>query len=77
MTEENIEIYQFEIDIFINVTTAKGAHIWFSAFEEHSKTSMPQTKGYGVKGKRVIFQEARHCIYSKKVRNKQGNPELR
>jgi len=51
LTEENIEIYQFEIDIFINVTTAKGAHIWFSAFEEHSKASMPQTKGYRVKGK--------------------------
>jgi len=30
-----------------------------------------------VKGKQVIFQEAQHCIHSKKVRNKQGNPEIK
>ena len=55
----------------------ESAHVWFSAFEEHLKTTMPQTKGYGIKGKRVVFREGRHCIHSKKVRNKQGNPELR
>lgn len=38
---------------------------------------MPQTKGYGVKGKRVILRESRHCIHSKKVKDKQGNPEIK
>ena len=74
-TEENIEIHQFEVDVFVNITTAESARAWFSAFEEHSKITMPQTKGYKVKGKRVIFREARHCIHSKKVRKKQGNPD--
>ena len=57
-TEKNIEIHQFEVDAFVNVTTAKSAQVWFSAFEEHSKTIMSQTKGYEVKGKQVIFREA-------------------
>ena len=77
LTEENIEIHQFEVDVLVNVTTAESAQAWFSAFEEHSKITMPQTKGYKVKGKRVIFREARHCIHSKKVRKKQGDPKIK
>ena len=76
-TEEDIEIHQFEVDVFVNVTTAESAQAWFSAFEEHSKITMSQTKEYGVKGKQVLFREARHYIYSKKVKNKQGNPEIK
>ena len=56
-TEEDIEIHQFEVDVFVNVTTAESAQAWFSAFEEYSKVTMSQTKGYEVKGKRFIFRE--------------------
>ena len=63
-TEEDFEIDQLKIDAFVNVATAKGAEIWFSAFEEHSKMILPQTKGYEIKGKRVIFRQLWHCIHS-------------
>ena len=66
-TEENFEIDQFKVNAFVNVTIAESAKIWFSAFEGHSKTTMPQTKGYEIKGERVIFRQLRHCIHSKKV----------
>ncbi len=45
-------------DAFVNVTTAESAQVWFFSFEEHSKTTMPQIKGYEIKkikGKWVIF----------------------
>jgi len=76
-TEEGFEIHQFEVDAFANVATAESAQVWFSTFEEHSKTTMPQTKGYEIKGKRVILRESRHCIHSAKVRCKQGNLNLK
>ncbi len=67
-TEENFEICQLEVDIFVNVATVKDIQTWFSAFEEHSKTTMPQTKGCEIKGKKVIFRESRHCIHSNRVK---------
>src|ERR1043166_6487160 len=76
-TEEGLEIHQFEVNAFINVATAESVQAWFSSFEEHSKTTMSQTKGYEVKGKRVILRESRHCIHSAKVRCKQGNLNLK
>ena len=72
-TEEGFEIDQFKIDVFVNVATAESAEIWFSAFEKHSKMTLPQTKGYEIKGKRVIFRQLWHCIHSQKVRKKQGD----
>ena len=59
-TEENFDIQQFEVDVLVNVLTAESVKIWFSAFEEHSKTTMSQTKGYEIKGSRVIFRELWH-----------------
>ncbi|CAG8510948.1 34072_t:CDS:2 [Gigaspora margarita] len=50
-TYEGFEIQQCEVDAFVNVSNEEGIKAWFSAFEEHSKMTMPQTKGYGVKGK--------------------------
>ncbi|CAG8555492.1 5469_t:CDS:2 [Funneliformis mosseae] len=34
--------------------------------------TMPQTKGYDIKGNRVIFRENRHCIHNHMVKKKQG-----
>ncbi|CAG8850050.1 34977_t:CDS:2, partial [Gigaspora margarita] len=72
-TNEGFEIQQFEVDLFVNVSTVEDIKTWFSTFERHSKTTMPQTKGYGVKGKHVIFRESRHCVHSQIVRKKQGD----
>ena len=69
-TEKNFKIQQFEVDAFVNVLTAESVKIWFSAFEEYSKMTMLQTKGYKIKGSQVIFQESRHCIHSNKVKKK-------
>jgi hypothetical protein len=38
---------------------------------------MPQTKGYVVKGKQVLFRENRHCIHSDIVKKKQGSRETK
>ena len=38
---------------------------------------MPETKGYDVKGKHVLFREKRHCIHSNAVKKKQGNYETK
>ncbi|CAG8469385.1 16757_t:CDS:2 [Gigaspora margarita] len=48
-TYEGFEIQQFEVDAFVNVSTVEDIKKWFSAFEEHSKTTMPQTKDMGSK----------------------------
>ncbi|CAG8847989.1 18639_t:CDS:1, partial [Gigaspora margarita] len=53
------------------------AQEWFKTFESHSKTTMPQTKGYNVKGSRVLFREKRHCAHSNEVKKKQGNREIK
>jgi len=37
------------------VNNKEAACEWFAAFESHSKMTMPQTKGYDVKGKQVLF----------------------
>ncbi|CAG8852665.1 41152_t:CDS:2, partial [Gigaspora margarita] len=47
-THEGFEVEQFEANIFVNVLTIEGIKEWFAAFEEHSKTTMPQTKGYEI-----------------------------
>jgi hypothetical protein len=76
-TQENFEITNFELDVFVNVNDKEAASGWFAAFESHSKTTMPQTKGYEVKGKQVLFREKRHCIHSNEVKKKQGQRETK
>ena len=39
--------------------------------------TMPQTKGYEVKGKHVLFQEKRYCIHSNEVKKKQVGRETK
>src|SRR6185312_11977243 len=68
---------QFELDAFVNVDDKEKAHEWFLAFESHSKTTMPQTKGYEVKGKQVLLRENRHYIHSSLVKKKQGDRETK
>ncbi|CAG8763923.1 5969_t:CDS:1, partial [Acaulospora morrowiae] len=76
-TVENFEIPQFELHGFVDFDNKEKAHEWFLAFESHSKTTMPQTKGYTIKGKKVLFREKRHCIHSNEVKKKQGNRETK
>ncbi|CAG8578713.1 23362_t:CDS:2 [Gigaspora margarita] len=64
-TAENFEMPQFELDGFVNVDSKEMAQEWFKAFESHSKTTMPQTKDYNVKGNRVLFREKRHCAHKR------------
>ncbi|CAB4431977.1 unnamed protein product, partial [Rhizophagus irregularis] len=70
-TSENFQIPQFELDAFVDVNDKEEAYKWFLAFESQSKTTMPQSKGYGVKGNQVLFREKRHCIHSNEVKKKQ------
>ncbi|PKK71418.1 hypothetical protein RhiirC2_778435, partial [Rhizophagus irregularis] len=76
-TAENFAIPQFELDAFVDIDDAEKVHKWFLEFESHSKTTMPQSKGYGVKGKEVLFREKRHCIHSNLVKKKQGKRETK
>ena len=56
--------------MFVNVNDKEAASEWFAAFESHSKMTMPQTRGYEIKGKQVLFRETRHCIHSNEVKKK-------
>ncbi|CAG8477470.1 14558_t:CDS:2 [Gigaspora margarita] len=77
-TEENIKIDQIVTSFFVNVNSAEGAHTWLEDFQEKTKTTMRQTRGFILKGQRVIFREARHCIHSHIVKKKQGkNVEIK
>ncbi|GES89782.1 hypothetical protein GLOIN_2v1883854 [Rhizophagus clarus] len=71
-TAENFKVPQFELDIFVDVDNQEGACEWFKEYESKSKTTMPQTRGYDIKGDRVLFREQRHCIHSHEVKKKQG-----
>ncbi|CAG8611997.1 23161_t:CDS:2, partial [Gigaspora margarita] len=77
ITTEGFAINQFEANLYVNINNVEDAHKWFCEFEEISKTTMPQSKGYNIQGKKVIFREIWHCIYSNMVRQKQGNPVLK
>ncbi|CAB4444908.1 unnamed protein product [Rhizophagus irregularis] len=50
-TSENFSIPQFELDAFVDINDKEKAQEWFLAFKSHTKTTMPQSKGYGVKEK--------------------------
>ncbi|CAG8839385.1 4310_t:CDS:1, partial [Racocetra persica] len=45
------KIPQFEIKALVNITDIDDVKSWFAAFEEHSKSTMPQTKRYNIKRK--------------------------
>ncbi|CAG8786664.1 21248_t:CDS:2, partial [Dentiscutata erythropus] len=63
---EEFIIHQFELNLFINANNVDRARQWFFEFKELSKTTMPETKGFQIKGSKVIFQELQHCIHSEK-----------
>jgi hypothetical protein len=67
-TSENYSIPQFELKTFVDVNDKERVYEWFQVFELHSKTTMAQTKGYSIKGKKVLVQEKRHCIHSNEVK---------
>ena len=52
---ENFSIAQFELDVFVDINDEEMQSEWFVAFESHSKTTMLQTKSYGIKEKHVLF----------------------
>ncbi|CAB4431854.1 unnamed protein product [Rhizophagus irregularis] len=76
-TAEGFEISQFELDAFVDVCDKEKANKWFKDFESRSKTTMPETKRYEIKEKRVLFREKRHCLHSDIVKKKQGNRETK
>ena len=53
-TVENFTISQFELNAFVNVNNKEKAQEWFVAFEFWSKTTMPETRHYSIKGKQVL-----------------------
>ncbi|CAG8813341.1 32376_t:CDS:2, partial [Gigaspora margarita] len=59
------------------ICNEEKAREWFMEFQSWSKTTMPETKGFEIKGKRVLFRELRHCIHSDHVRKKQGHREIK
>ncbi len=56
--------------MFVNVSSGEEASEWFTVFESYSKTTMPETRGFKLKGSRVLFRELRHCIHSSQVKKK-------
>lgn len=77
ITSEGFLINQFKATFFVNISNIEDSQKWFNEYEETSKTTMPETKGFQIQGKKVIFRELRHCMHSNKVRQKQGNPILK
>ena len=76
-TQEDFEVPNFELNAFVDVHNEEAASEWVTTFQSHSKTTMPQTRGYKIKGNRVIFREMRHCIHSYEVKKKQGKKETK
>ncbi|CAG8747131.1 8318_t:CDS:2, partial [Funneliformis caledonium] len=60
----NFEVPNFELDIFVDVGSKEAASEWIAEFQSYSKSTMPQTRGYDIKGNRVLFREKRHCLHS-------------
>lgn len=69
-TAENFAIPQFELDEFVDVKNKEKAHKWFLLFESKSKMTMPESRHYVIKGKKVLFCEKRHYIHSNLVKEK-------
>ncbi|CAG8776909.1 16921_t:CDS:1, partial [Dentiscutata heterogama] len=73
----DFEVANFEQDTFVNIDSEEEAREWFMEYQSWSKTTMPQTRGFEIKGSQVIFHEQRHCIHSNDVKKKQGNREMK
>ena len=69
-TTENFVILQFKLYVFINVNDKKKAQVWLKVFESRSKTTIPKTKRYEIKGKHILFHELKHYIHSNIVKIK-------
>ncbi|CAG8803904.1 37834_t:CDS:2 [Gigaspora margarita] len=52
---EEFSVNQFEANLLVNVNNVENAKKWFADFEEVSKTTMPQTKGYQLKGQKATI----------------------
>ncbi|CAG8795130.1 25664_t:CDS:2, partial [Gigaspora margarita] len=77
ITSEGFSVNQFEANLLVNVNNVEDTQKWFADFEKVSKTTMPQTKGYLLKGQKVFFRQLQYCIHSNIVRQKQENPVLK
>ncbi|CAG8853876.1 1259_t:CDS:2, partial [Gigaspora margarita] len=60
ITPEGFSINQFKATFFVNVSNIEDSQKWFNEYEEASKTTMPETKGFQIQGKKVIFRELHH-----------------
>src|SRR5437868_6117658 len=49
ITGEGFSIQQFEVKLFVNISNIENIRQWFSEFEDISKTTMPESKGFQVK----------------------------
>ncbi len=67
-TQENFEITNFELKTFVNVSNEEEVHKWLATFQSWSKTTMIETKRFGVIGNKVFFQKLLHCIHSNQVK---------
>ncbi|CAG8648468.1 3922_t:CDS:2, partial [Dentiscutata erythropus] len=74
---ENFEVPNFKLDTFVDVNSIERACEWFTEFQSWSKTTMPETKKFEIKEKRILFQELRHCIHSDQVKKKQSHREVK
>ncbi|CAG8703110.1 40136_t:CDS:2 [Gigaspora margarita] len=69
--------YNYLATFFVNISNLEDSQKWFNEYEEMLKTTIPETKGFQIQGRKVIFRELYHCMHSNKVRQKQGNPILK
>ncbi len=76
-TAENFAILQFKFDVFIDINDKEKACKQFKAFKSHLKIIILQTKSFNIKGKHMLFQKKCYCIYSNKVKKKQGIYEMK
>ncbi|CAG8690352.1 12717_t:CDS:2 [Gigaspora margarita] len=74
---EEFLVNQFEANLLVNINNVEDAQKWVADFEEVSKMTMPQTKGYQLKGQKVFFRQLQYCIHSNIVIQKQENPILK
>ena len=56
-TQENFEVPNFELDMFVDVDSKEAASVWVAEFQSYSKSTMPQTRGYDIKENHILFQK--------------------
>ncbi len=75
--QKNFEITNFELKTFVNVSSKEEAHKWLATFQLWSKTTIAETKGFGVIGNKMLFQKLLYCIYNNQVKKKQENCKVK